>query len=65
MTDLATARAGFILQGTTLRGWCRRNGVDPGYAHRVLAGKLDGPAAKNLRLRITSAATTEQPRACA
>ncbi len=54
--DLPTVRAGFVLQGITLRGWCISNGVDPGYAHKVLAGKTNGPRANELRLRIIAAA---------
>jgi hypothetical protein len=53
---LARARAGFIMQGTTLRGWCQANGVDPGYAHKALSGVNCGPAAIVLRERICVAA---------
>ena len=59
MTILAEVRAGFVRQGTSLRGWCRRNSVDPSYAHKVLAERTNGPAALALRKRITIAATQE------
>ena len=53
---LAAARAGFIIQGTTLRQWCQANGVDPGYAHKALSGANRGPSAIALRDRICRAA---------
>lgn len=57
MSLLTDARAGFILKGSSLRQWCRDNGVDPGYAHKVMAGRLNGPAAKALRQRIIAASS--------
>jgi hypothetical protein len=53
--DLARVKAGFILEGTTLKGWCRANGVDARYAHKVLAGQHTGPKAKALKRRIIQA----------
>lgn len=53
--DLATIRAGFILQGTTFKAWCRLNRIDPGYAHHIAAGKLNGPKACALRELILTA----------
>jgi hypothetical protein len=61
-SQLTVAKAGFILQGTTLRGWCKRNGVDPGYAHKSLAGRLNGPSAVLLRDRIIEAASKKLAR---
>lgn len=55
-------RAGFVLQGTTFRAWCIHNGIDPGYAHRVAAGLNNGPAAVELRSRITAASKVEPSR---
>lgn len=52
---LPEVRAGFVLQGTTLRAWCLKNSVDPGYAHIVLSGKSNGPNAQELRARIVQA----------
>lgn len=63
LPDLASIRARFILQGTTFRSWCRQNGIDPGYAHKVAAGLKNGPKAKQLRSHIAAAAAQEQ--ACA
>ena len=48
-------RAGFVLLGTTLRAWCVANDIDPGYAHKVLAGKTRGPKALMLRARLFEA----------
>lgn len=53
--DLARVRAAFILQGTTLKAWCRQAGVDASYAHKVLAGQNAGPKAKALKTRIVKA----------
>lgn len=52
---LSVTRAGFILQGLTFKGWCRSNGIDPGYAHHVVTGKTNGPKAKELRARVVAA----------
>lgn len=62
MADLMEVRAGFIRQGTSLRKWCRINGVDPGYAHKVVAGRTNGPAALALRERITIASSPKANR---
>jgi hypothetical protein len=56
---LLQVRAGFVLGGTTLATWCRANGIDPGYAHKALAGKTNGPKARQLRDRILSASQQE------
>jgi hypothetical protein len=48
-------RAGFVLRGTSLRAWCRANDIDPGYAHKVLAGKTQGPKALKLRAKLFEA----------
>ena len=52
----AAVRAGFIVRGTSLNEWCRKNGITRQYADVVLLGKSDGPKAKELRYRITDAA---------
>ena len=57
-SQLAKVRAGFILQGRTLKSWCVGEGVDYGYAHKVVDGKTNGPKARALRARIVEAATT-------
>lgn len=56
-SQLAKVRAGFILQGRTLKSWCSAEGVDYGYAHQVVDGKTNGPKAKALRSRMVAAAT--------
>ena len=56
-SELPRVRAGFILQGSTLKAWCREERVDYGYAHKVVDGKTDGPKAQALRARILAAAT--------
>jgi hypothetical protein len=59
MSVVADVRAGFVRQGKSLRSWCRSNGIDPGYAHKVLAGRTNGPAALALKERITEASSRE------
>lgn len=56
---LPQVRAGFILRGTTFRVWCSANGIDPGYAHKVVAGKTNGPKARELRNRIVAASVAD------
>jgi hypothetical protein len=51
----ARVKAGFILAGSTLNAWCRSNGVSPSYAHAVLTGDTNGPAAIALRQRLLNA----------
>lgn len=52
MNRLPEIRAGFILKGTSFKAWCRENRIDPGYAHKVAAGRLNGPSACELRARL-------------
>lgn len=54
-TNAARAKAGFVLQGITLRQWCRSVGVDTGYATKALTGKQSGPKARQLCERILQA----------
>ena len=54
---LKLVKVGFILQGTTFKGWCREEGVHAGYAHDVASGKTNGPKARALRARIIAAAS--------
>lgn len=56
---LPQVRAGFVLRGTTLRSWCINNKIDPGYAHKVLAGKTCGPRALALRTELLRASQGE------
>lgn len=63
MTDLLIVRTGFILQGTTFAGWCRSEGVDPGYAYRVMTGDTNGPKSRALRTKIMAAAKRGTPSA--
>ena len=56
MTSILIVRTGFILQGTTFKGWCRSHGIDPGYAYRVITGLTNGPKAQKLRAEIIAAA---------
>ena len=48
-------RAAFILQGTTLKGWCREQNMHFSNARNALVGSWNGPAAKVLRQRIVKA----------
>lgn len=55
ITDAARVKAAFILRGTTLRAWCRSEGISTAYASRALAGKQLGPKAAALRERLLTA----------
>lgn len=55
------ARAGFILQGTTLNEWCRQHGAHIQNVRDAFFGKWNGPAAEALVARITQAAGQIQP----
>ena len=49
-------RAGFIVQGTTLKAWCRDRGTHIQNARSALIGTWDGPAGRRLRSSIVKAA---------
>lgn len=49
-------RAAFVLQGTTLRAWCREQGISAGNARIALIGSWNGPRGKEMRARICKAA---------
>lgn len=59
--QLAMARAGFLIQGTTLTHYCRANGIDPSWAWKVLKGEHLGTRSLALRSRILEASAA--PRA--
>lgn len=42
---LAQIRAGFVAQGTSLHGWCSKNGIDSNNARKAINGKWKGPKA--------------------
>lgn len=48
-------RAGFVLQGSSLRDWCLHNDVQPQNAHRALKGQWTGIKASDLVKRIEKA----------
>ncbi len=52
---LRKVRANFTEKGTSLRAWCLNHGVQPSYAHRVLAGAKNGPSAQELRRSLLRA----------
>ena len=49
-------RAGFVQQGTSLKAWCKGEGVAHSNARDVLIGSWNGPKGKQLRARIVEAA---------
>jgi hypothetical protein len=49
-------RAAFIIQGTNFSRWCEENGVSRQWAEKVLKGKQNGLAARNLAAQIAQAA---------
>lgn len=45
-------RAGFVVRGTTLHGWCRNQGISMGNARDCLLGAWNGPKGRELRMRL-------------
>lgn len=45
-------RAAFILKGSSLGAWCRKNGFRIQNARATLTGTWNGPAGRKLRARI-------------
>lgn len=54
---LLQVRIGFLQQGNSLAKWCSENNVKRQWATAALTGRRNGPAARELRERIISAAT--------
>lgn len=52
---LRKVRAAFILQGGTLKGWCRQNGIHLSNARNALIGSWNGPAGQAMRRRVIKA----------
>lgn len=48
-------RAAFILQGSTLKTWCRQNAIHPSNVRNALIGSWNGPAGQAMRLRVVKA----------
>lgn len=48
-------RAAFILQGSTLKTWCRQNGIHPSNVRNALVGSWNGPAGQAMRKRVVKA----------
>ena len=48
-------RAHFILQGTTLKAWCRDNDTHLSNARNCLVGSWNGPRGRAMRARIVKA----------
>lgn len=54
-------RAGLIMQGLTLTGWCRDREINPTNARAALVGAWDGPKGKDLRADLIDAARITEP----
>ncbi|MBS0212335.1 MAG: hypothetical protein JSR26_04025 [Proteobacteria bacterium] len=52
---LRRVRAAFILQGTSLKGWCREHDIHLSNARNCLIGSWNGPAGKTMRQRLIKA----------
>lgn len=52
---LATVRAGFVQQGTSLTAWCDQNGLTRQNVRTALLGGWNGPKAQQLRSQIVEA----------
>ena len=53
---LDTVKAGFVLQGKTMAGWCREHAICRVNARNALTGSRNGPGAQKLRSRLIRAA---------
>ena len=56
---LATVRAGFIAQGSSLHKWCVEHQVQYPNARQALIGSWSGPKGISLRNKIVEAARVE------
>lgn len=52
---LDTVKAGFVLQGKTMAGWCREHAICRINARNALTGNRNGPKAAALRLQLVEA----------
>lgn len=60
---LRRVQAGFVLQGESLRAWCRKNELSPSAARSALLGTWDGPTGREWRQRLCTAARIDRVRA--
>lgn len=49
-------KAGFIVQGTTLTEWCRKNDTHVSNVRNALYGTWNGPKGRAMRQRVVKAA---------
>lgn len=56
---VAQVRAGFVAQGSSLHGWCSKNGIDSNNARKALTGKWTGPKAAALVQQLVRASQGE------
>ena len=52
--------AGFVMQGTSLSKWCKKNDVARSNVVSALTGSWNGPKAKVLRAKVIQASGIEQ-----
>lgn len=48
-------RAGFVTQGSSLKRWCREQGITPSNARDALIGRWNGPKGQALRRKVVKA----------
>ena len=53
-------KAGFVLQGTSLAVWSRKNGVNPQSTRNALLGSWTGPSAKRWIANMIKASKAAQ-----
>lgn len=53
-------RAGFVAQGTSMKRWCKDQGITPSNARDALIGRWNGPKGIALRNRLMKASGMEQ-----
>ncbi|MEI2428671.1 hypothetical protein RDV84_00275 [Lysobacter yananisis] len=52
---LRKVRAAFVLKDSTLKAWCRQNGIHMTNARNALIGSWNGPAGQAMRRRVVKA----------
>lgn len=53
-------RAGFVSKGTSLKRWCKEQGITPSNARDALIGRWNGPKGIALRSRLVQEAGVKE-----
>ncbi|MGB3393229.1 MAG: hypothetical protein WA956_05685 [Stenotrophomonas sp.] len=53
-------RAGFVMQGTSLTAWAKKQGYDPSAIRQAVYGTWGGPKGKAVRAQVLAAAGVKE-----